>query len=302
MFTMGHKALILNALRAEDTISAAQCTVKGFCDFLAANATDTIAAGVTASAGVVANADFRSVLPAGAAIGDSINVEIKFNQNRYVSEYTSDFIKQGDTIIFQSALLLAADVAGVTTAIISGWTNYNAAFNIAQTPPLTVAAATGDNALATDFNVVMAADYLNIEKVTIKLVPGGAKTVPAQEYILAVSDDTVAVGRGGAAFLLYGVEGLGQGKFLEESIRTASYTNMDPYANKPHGSDSVDIRGSYTLYEFTGTLNAGWATHETLGTAIADQSVASNPQKFTIYANEADAALIAALDAWIGAI
>ena len=292
MYTMGHKALVLNTLRAGDTVTAADLKILGFCDFAIADALGNAteggdAFGAAAIAGVIADADFTTVVPANAAVGDTVEVKVTFTQNRYVSEYTSDFIKPGDTIIFQSTSLTALTATDVATQIAAGWLAYLAVFNVAQDPPMTVDAGTA----AGDIQVVMTEAFLNIESVKIKLVPAGAKLGPAVDSTLALSAGTAA-----------GLEGNGQGKFLEESIRTASYTNMDPYANKPNGSDSVDIRGSYKLYEFQASPNGEWGFHENLGTAIADQNLSVKAQKYTIYANEADGALITALDFWIAAV
>lgn len=297
MFTMSHKALVLNTLRAEDVgnITATQCTILGFCDFDIASARGNASAGGSAFGaasvpGVNASADYTPVVPANAVVGDSIQVEVTFVQNRYVSEYSSDFIKPGDTIIFQSAPLASLDAVGVRDAVVAGWLAYLDVFNVAQDPPLVVSNGAG-GAGVEDINVTMQADYLIIDSVVTKLVPRGAKVAPAAESTLAI-----------AAGDPYGVEGIGQGKFLEESIRTANYTNQDPYAVKPNGSDSVDIRGSYKLYEFQAKDNGGWEPHEHLGIAVADQEVKVKYQKFTIYANEQDSALITALDLWIAAV
>jgi len=278
MFTLGHKALILNKLRPGDVVTAnggdataSVFKIQGFCDFQATTVKTIVVEDY--SAGTNSEADFTAIVPAGIAVGDSIEVEVRFVQNRYVSEYTSDFIKPGDTIIFQTQRFTAVPTADDgAAAIIQGWKDYQARFNLVFDYPIDVVVAPAPDAV----HVTATKNFLIIESVNIKNVPGGAKTIPAQQLPLA---PTNVVGSD---------EGVGVGKFVEESIRTASYTNMDPYANKPHGSDSVDVRGQYWMVEFTGKNEEldGWAPHEHLGTAVADQNVQHGDQKYTLYLNK----------------
>lgn len=294
MFTLGHKALVLNKDRSEDTIDATQCTILGFCNFAIADAIPNTAINIPPSTGVLATSDFTVPTLVNEAAA-TIEVEIVFKQNRYVSEYSSDFIRQGDSVIFQSTPLAAnsADTANVL-AIVNGFTQAfgdgtsQGVFNIGDWPPLTVTAGTAP----TDINIAMTENYLNIDSVSYRVIPAANKVVPAVKLPLVPLTPATLVGN----------EGNGQGKFLEESFRTASYTNMDPYANRPHGSDSVDIRGQYVEYDFTATDNGGWQPHAHLGTAIADQDVTSKGQKFTIYVHTDATATIAGLDAWTGAV
>lgn len=292
MFTLGHKALIINKARPGDVISAAQCTINGFCDYLIANAKGNATEGGTAffaaaTPGVNSSGSF-TVPALTIAGGEAVQVVIGIRQTRYVSDLSSDFIKQGDNRIFSTAALPAgATPTQIATAIAAGWAAYLDVFHIHDTPYLSVT----DAGLGVVDIALQPNNLYFVPFVQLLVVPPGTKTQTAVPNPVAIAP------------IVIGDEGSGQGKFLEESIRTASYTNMDPYANKPHGSDSVDVRGQYNLYEFqtNGTAD-GWAPHANLGNDIADQDVQSRGQKFTIYANVDDAPLNAALTLWINAV
>jgi hypothetical protein len=87
-----------------------------------------------------------------------------------------------------------------------------------------------------------------------------------------------------------GSEGIGLGKLLEASVKTAVAENL-PYAPNEFGSDMPDVRGTYRTYAFDMPANPeGWAEHEDTGRSIVNQLNAGKPTRYILYVNEASAA------------
>ena len=95
-------------------------------------------------------------------------------------------------------------------------------------------------------------------------------------------------------------EGVGLGKLLEASVRSAVGENQE-YAPNEFGSDRPDVRGTYTTFTFEMTGNIeGWEEHEDVGRSVLNQSNASKNTKYILYVNEASAAAsIALINAWM---
>jgi hypothetical protein len=95
-------------------------------------------------------------------------------------------------------------------------------------------------------------------------------------------------------------EGLGLGKFLEESRKVGNTVNTDPFRIHNNGSDMVDIRGTYSVIDIVhqGPLN-GYEPHDFIGHQSANEDVSTKKFRFTIYVNEAVVQANAALGTWL---
>lgn len=262
MFTLSDKQRVLNtaadvkvfdpATNTERATSAAivngdRLWVEGFGDFNIDNITN-----IKLRRSVAASADdkeFTVVAPAGIAVGDAVEVIVSLTTSRYQSEVlTQNHIGSGRTFKFSSAILAGTTAANIRDAIVTGFTNWQSLFAIGD-PLVTVSAGAG----AADVQVVGdAAGSIRIDRVEIRRVAQGIATQTPVSLALNVTNST--------AF-----EGMGLGKFLEESIQMATPSNVDPYAADT-ADTALDIRGTYTEIIFD------YATEysENLSTTAAD--------------------------------
>ena len=100
------------------------------------------------------------------------------------------------------------------------------------------------------------------------------------------------VAYGGAIISL--IDGVCTGKQVEESVRHSIGSNVDPYSDKPHGSEEVELDALYNIYDFTVQLMGpvdGYDIHEHLAQTTPDESIINDPIKFRIYAKQGDASV-----------
>jgi len=262
MFTLSEKFRVLNtpsetrvfdAANAEVITSAAildtdRLFIEGYGNFdVAKIANIKMRRSVPAS---IDSRDFTALAPAGLAIGDAIEVCVYIQTSRYQSEIlATNHLGNGRTIKFMTLPLTAVTPTAIAAAIVAGWQSWLAAFTVGQ-PFLDVVAG----AAATDvqFNSTPGYESITIQKVGIKRVVQGQG--PQSEVLLTQS-----------VVNSVGFEGLGLGKFLEESVRMATPMNTDPYGVDVTGT-RVDIRGSYTEVSF----DYSTSYEENLGTTAAD--------------------------------
>jgi hypothetical protein len=258
----GNPVTAATSVAATDTIKIA-----GFGNFPIADITD-IQLG-RAQAATKFSQEYDSIVPTGLAAGEAVEVIIDYKTSRYESELKNNYIGGGRPFIFQSAILGAGtpNATTVATAIIAGFAQYEKHFHMSDLPIKVVAASAGS-----DIQVDAQTSSITIKSVKIRRVDGKSTDFAATP-LPAVSGSLTS------AF-----EGKNLGKFLEESIRMATWYNEDPYCVDNIDS-RVDIRGSYTSIDFSlkvpyeqGTLAA-----PTPGSNISLEAV----HEFTLFVNEA---------------
>ena len=291
MLTLGTKIKVLNTpslVKVVDAAGAARATsaaiaggdtlkVEGYGTFPINDIAD-----IKCRRAVVATADdkeYTSVAPAGLAIGDAVQVEITIDTSRYqVDVLSANRINGGNTFIFSTLPLTAVTPTAITAAIVAGFVAYTGLFNIG-TSLLNVIAG----AAVTQFNVI--ADTLgsiSIERVSLRRMVQGAGAFAAVSLGAPVATNSVAF------------EGLGIGKFLEESVHMMTGLNTDIYGLNTVDS-VIDPRALYTNVSFS---LAGFY-EEDLSHTAADYGMTTSGvaklSKFSIYLNESNS--LAANDA-----
>lgn len=278
MFTLGNKLRVLNAeaeVVVKDAAGAARTTsaamtasdvisIEGFGTFKISDITDMKM--FRAVTPVAESKDYTCVAPAGIAIGDAIEVLVFLKTSRYQSELKNNFIGAAHPVKFSTKPLTAVTTTAIRTAIVDAWADWKLQFhNTEATINVTAGAA------ATSIKVDAGKGYesVNITKVELKRVQSGIGTqVPVKLAVAA----TNAVGN----------EGLGTGKFLEESVRMATGINSRPYGSD-NASTIVDVRGEYTEV----SLEIVALYDENLSTLAADHGPLAANHRFTVYMNEA---------------
>lgn len=277
MFTLGDKLRVLNteadvvvrtaAGAAVATSAAIVATdsiyVEGFGSFLISDITDMkLHRAVTP---VVESKDYTCVAPAGIAIGDAIEVAVYLKTSRYQSELKNNFIGAARPIYFSTAPLTAVTAAAIRTAIVTAWTEWKLQFNNTDAPINVI-----NGAAATDIMVNATAGYesVSVTKVEIRRSNSG---IGSQSPVKLAVNVTNALGN----------EGLGTGKFLEESVKMATAENTNPYGLDQTGT-GVDIRGEYTSV----TFEIGTTYDENLSTLAADHGPLAARHRFTLFMNE----------------
>jgi hypothetical protein len=255
MFTLNEKMRIINASADVKLFAADGTEITDGSGIITAGTPDTANPGVLLSIngfgkfnldqmvsararrGVLAvkeSREFTTVVPTGVTTGDAVEVIVTLRTNRYQAEVlAAKHIGQGRTIKFQSTIITQATptATNIADAISAGWAAYLSVFNIGQPfinvtnagAVLTVAATTGY-------------ESISIERVEIKRVNSGIGS-PLVFRLAATGTPVI------------GTEGLGTGKFLEESVRMATGANNDPYGVDTNGV-GVDLRGLYTEFSF----------------------------------------------------
>lgn len=197
------------------------------------------------------NQTYTVVAPNGIAVGDAIEVIVSLNTSRYQAEVLiQNEIGAGRTFKFATKPLTAITAAAIRTAIVDGYTEYLAHFNIGTALVEVI------NGVAADAIIVKGdlAGSVSVDRVEIRRVQQGIATQ------MPVALATAVVGTNSPAF-----EGYGLGKFLEESIRMSTPINSDPYAVDA-ADTRVDLRGAYTEISF----DYATSYSENLGTTAAD--------------------------------
>lgn len=278
MFTLGDKLRVLNA-DAEVSVSDAAgapvvtsaavaltdtITVDGFGKFPIANIADIkMHRAVTP---INESNDFTITVPAGLAIGDAIEVRVYAKTTRYQSELKNNFIGAVRPITFMTLPLTAVTDTDIRNAIVAAWINRGFAFNN-EAAVINIV----NGAAATDVQISTAPTYesVNITKVEISRANSGIGTQTPVRLGVSVAN---AVGN----------EGLGTGKWLEESVKMATGLNTNPYGSD-QATTNVDIRGEYT--EVTFAITAIY--DENLSTLAADHGPLNAVHRFTLWLNEA---------------
>ena len=290
MFTLGDKLRVLNTDADVQVISGSAATrtstavhpvgtpvalsgdvlgvdtirVNGFGDFLISDILDMKAHRYVAP--VSESKDYTIIAPAGLQAGEAIEVSIYAKTSRYQGELKNNFIGAVRPITFMTAPLTTLTAAAIRTAIVTAWADRKFLFHN-ESSPIDVTAGVA----ATDIDVSTTAGYesVNITKVEIKRAAQG---------IGSPAPVTLAVNVVNAV----GTEGLGAGKFLEESVRMATGINTNPYG-VDNADTQVDLRGGYTEVSFV----IGTSYDENLSTLAADHGPLPARHRFTIWLNEA---------------
>jgi hypothetical protein len=283
MFTLGTKFRIINSdadFKVYDPAGAERATsaaialgdtlkIAGFGSFLISAATMPVATVVPYSAPVLESKEYTVTVPSGISAGDAVEVYIDYKTSRYQSEIKNNYISGGRPIIFQSAILTTLTAAAIRTAIVAGFTSFKDHFHAADNIVFDVTAGTA----AADIRVTAKAGYesLTINSVSIRRVATSSVEYPLIPLALNV---TIATG----------AEGVGTGKFLEESIQMSTWGNENSYGIDTAGV-KVDLRGTYT--EFFFDFSAAYAKG-TLGAPTAGSDLsATGVHSFAVFLNTA---------------
>jgi hypothetical protein len=278
MFTLGDKLRVLNSeaeVIVRDSTGALVATsgavaltdvitIEGFGKFNISDISDMkLHRAITP---INESKDWTVVVPAGLVIGDAVEVRIYAKTSRYQSEVSNNFIGAARPITFMTLPLTAVADTDIRTAIVAAWVDRAFQFNN-ETPVISVTAG----AAATDIDVASATGYesVTVTKIELRRVQTGiASQTPVSLAVNVVN----AVGE----------EGLGTGKFLEESVRMATGLNTNPYGIDTN-STNVDIRGEYTEVSFA----ISTTYDENLSTLAADNGPLPARHRFTVWMNEA---------------
>jgi hypothetical protein len=298
MFTLGEKFRVLNTSSDVEIFDSAISTsvarstpalvlasakattyfkIKGFGKFDLANLTDFRAA--RAKAAVVETAKFTTVVPTGLALGNVIEAKITLNTERYEGELANNYIVGGRPIVIQTAPLTAGILAtNVSDAIAAAWLQYKSLFNKANFVLNTLTNVGGDlvSTISTGYEGVAVA------KIEISISAQGSGSYPKTNLAKV-------------AFTTYGTQGTqgrGLGKFLEESVRVSTADNVRAYGMNSPADTTVDLRGSYTQFNWRMTANYDHA--------LGNDSVDFKPtaeHDFTLFLNESTCMDVAGVEA-----
>jgi hypothetical protein len=282
MYTLGEKFRVLNTssdLEIYDTAAsttvprstaalvaaAAKATtyfqIKGFGKFYLSNLTQFV--GVRAKAATAEVANFAVVAPVGVALGNVIEARITLSTERYEAELANNYIVGSRPIVIQTQPLTATGNADIGNAISAAYTSYKALFTKANF----VLASLGGTATMTS---TIAAGYegVSVSKIEISISAQGSGSYPKTTLAKTV--------------VTPGSQGRGLGKFLEESIRVGTADNVRTYGMNASTDTSVDLRGSYTQFNWRMTANYDMP----LGTSSVD-NIPTAEHNFTLFLNEA---------------
>lgn len=283
MFTLGEKFRVLNtgsdvelydgvtpltttALVFGSTKATTFFTVRGYGKFSLANLTDFRAA--RAKAAAVEQAKFTMVAPVGVAVGNVIEARITLSKERYEGELANNYISGSRPIVIQTAPLTGILATNISTAIEVAYNAYKSLFNKSNFVLSTLVNTGGDlvSTISTGYEGVAVA------KIEISISAQGSGTYPKTSLAKVAF----------AIFGTQGSQGRGLGKFLEESIRVSTAENIRAYGMNASADTTVDLRGSYTQFNFRMTANYDHA--------LGNDSVDFKPtaeHDFTLFLNEA---------------
>lgn len=276
MFTLSDKQRVMNtnsefvirtsagAVRAAGAVAATdRIFIEGFGQF---NVSDIVDIKMSrARAAVAEDKDYTTVAPTGLVIGDTIQVKVELLSSRYDADIQNDYIGGSTPLVFSTAALTAVTPTAIAAAIAAAFTQYKLQFFNAAIP---VDITTGT--VAGDIQVVANAGYEFVTVANVK-IKRSAQGIANQQYVTLAVASTAAVGS----------EGLGLGKYLEESVRMATWNNLNPYGVDTAGS-GVDIRGEYTEVYFV--INMPYT--ENLSTLAAGHGPLPATAAFTVWMNE----------------
>jgi hypothetical protein len=284
MYTLGEKFRVLNTssdltafdgttplttatLVAAATKATTYFQIKGFGKFYLSNLTQFV--GVRAKAATAEVAKFTTVAPLGLVLGNVIEARITLSTERYEGELANNYIVGSRPIIIQTQPLTAGVAAtNVTDAIVAAYTAYKALFNKSNFV-LGSLANVGNDLVST---IATGYEGVSVSKIEISISAQGSGSYP--KTTLA----KVAFGTYGTQ----GSQGRGLGKFLEESVRVGTADNVRTYGMNASTDTSVDLRGSYTQFNWRMTANYDMP----LGTSSVD-NIPTAEHNFTLFLNEA---------------
>lgn len=283
MFTLGEKFRVLNTssdvevydtttsttvprstatLVAASTKATTYFKIKGFGKFDLASMVDFRAA--RAKAAAVEVATHLCVVPVGLAVGNVIEARITLNTERYEGELANNYIVGSRPIVIQTAPLTGIAINDIGLAIQTAYTAYKSLFNKANfvLNTLVNGAGTLTSTIATGYEGV------SVAKIEISISAQGSGSYPKTTLAKTVSTA--------------GTQGRGLGKFLEESVRVGTAENVRTYGMNSTVDTTVDLRGSYTQFNWRMTANYDHA--------LGNESVDFKPtaeHDFTLFLNEA---------------
>lgn len=276
MFTLSDKQRVMNtnsdlvirdaagaAVAAGAVASTDTIDIAGFGKFDVADIIDIKMSRARAAVGE--DKDYTTVAPAGLAVGETIQLKVELLSSRYDGDIQNDFIGGSTPLVFSTAALTAVTPTAIATAIAAAFAQFKLQFFNAAIPvEITAGTTAGDIQIAVNTGY----EFVTVGKVTVKRSAQGIAS--QQEVALAVALTTAV-----------GTEGLGLGKYLEESVRMATWNNLNPYAVDTTGT-GVDIRGEYTEVYFV--INKPY--EENLSTLAAGNGPLPATAAYTVWMNE----------------
>ncbi len=212
--------------------------------------------------------DYTVVVPAGLVIGDAVEVKVALLSSRYDGEVQNDYIGASAPLVFSTAPLTAVAATDVRNAIVAAFTEF-VAHNFNAAIPVLVENGTAGTSIKVSAN--SGYEFVTVANVEIKRSQQG---IGYQSFVrlaeVAAATDAV------------GTMGLGTGKFLEESVRMATWYNTNPYATDNSGT-GVDIRALYSEVYIKIQTNR----EEDLSTLFAGHGPLQGKAEFTFWCNEA---------------
>jgi len=278
MFNLGYKEVVLNKL-GDVKADKGVLTIPGYGKFEHSNLSNIKKTPAEAAKGEVST--YAVVPPAGIQVGEAVNVTVNIDSMRQKGSQARDFIKHGKKVVFQSMPLTAVTADAIAKAIADGFKAFVA------------------NNMQSEFTFGMSFDA-KAKKLGIQIYPGFedntvkyvqiSRTAPSDNLPIILAKTVTTKGN----------EGVGLGKFIEESRRMATAANVMPYAQSHGGNDQgIDVRGKYTtfVFDYQGeNAGNGWESHDYVDHAYVNAAMHSKPAHYVIYANEADAKLIAEIE------
>ena len=275
MFTLGSKAVVVNSA-SDITISGTSLSILGFGTF------DTAAPGfsITASPPTLGKATiYSSINLVSAGLAPGKEVAIYWQNLKYIGDGVLNMSSKPQQPIVINWPATNPNITNVAEA----WEHRQETLGISNLFNVTGNILSSINPAV---NIISSA-------VRDMISPTERWDKPESGFMYGRFGGTVTT----PGTLVSGSEGVGNGWQIESSVRTDSAWNTDPYSDKPHGSETVELNGLYDIYSFE-MQEVHESIPANLGQAIADQSVINRPIQFRIYAKQGDASPVVA--AWIG--
>ena len=284
MFNLGYKEVVLNSDNGVYTDVDGNLVIEGYGKFKPGQLTDKKQ--VDSAPAVVEESSWAIIVPADLKVGDAVEITVDVRSFREKSSQARDFIMHGKKTVFQSMPVVTADVGGIADAIAEGFLKFVERNMQSEFTFGILKGVSGD----IELKVFPGFEDNFIKAVKLKRA---AKCEGAENCFVNLEKTMVTEGS----------EGIGLGKWVEESRRFATAANVMPYSQS-HGGNSqgVDVRGTYKTYmfDFQGEDGPdGWASHEYVDHSFVNAEMTSKPTHYVIYANDASAALTGILDAFI---
>jgi len=283
MFNLGYKEVVLNSDKGV-YIAGKDLVIEGYGKFKPGQLTNKKQIDSHVAEGEESSWAIKKV-PDGLVVGDAVDVSIDVRTFREKSSQARDFLMHGKKIVFQSAKLNGIDADAISLAISEGFASF-----VARNMQSEWTFIVEDGKGSIDIKILPGFEDNYIKAVKLKRA---AKCTGADNCFVDLEGTVTKEGN----------EGVGLGKWLEESRRFGTKENVMPYAQS-HGGNSqgIDVRGSYKTYmfDFDGEdADEGWESHEYVDHSYVSAKMSSKPTHYVIYANDASSALATILDAFI---